>query len=115
MVLLSLNLLSLYMFFIFFDLLHAPFVSHNLISIEKLGSDSKIIVEFIDISIFVKDILTQNVLANGKVSDGLYSLDSKLVVGSQSSNNVVPNTNIKCANVTTGSIFLYSIKTFLAF
>lgn len=55
-----------------FNILH---VSHNLMSIQKLCLDNYVLFKFYFDSVFVEDVMSKTILARGKDSEGLYSLE----------------------------------------
>lgn len=54
--------------------LHAPNLSHNLISIAKLCYDNHAFVEFHPTHFFVKDLQSKTTLLQGQLDDDLYKL-----------------------------------------
>ncbi|KAG6743525.1 hypothetical protein POTOM_052224 [Populus tomentosa] len=51
---------------------HVPFISANLISVAKFCSDNNALIEFRSNSFFMKDLHTMEVLARGRLENGLY-------------------------------------------
>lgn len=100
--------------FQFHDLLHATFVSHNMMSVHKLFSNNNVTIEFNTSIIFVKYVLSQRVLAKGKVIDDFYTLDGTLLQHSQGSyGNVVNSTNTMLSHASTVSLFISSIMPYV--
>lgn len=82
--------------------------------LHKFCSDNKVIMKYTDVSIFVKDALIDNILDKGKISNGLYFLDGKLLSDFQIYyGNVVSNTNTRCARITIAFISLSSKKSYV--
>lgn len=59
------------------DVLHAPQVTKNLISLSKLTSDNNILIEFDSYGCYVKDKSTIEVLLKGSIKEGLYEFSNK--------------------------------------
>ncbi|KAL5729906.1 hypothetical protein ACHQM5_002794 [Ranunculus cassubicifolius] len=70
--------------FILNYVLHAPKITHNLLSVHKLLTDNNCAITFTKSSFFVKDIATSNILLTGSHRDGLYQINES------SANSVSP-------------------------
>lgn len=60
------------------DTLHIPAFKHNLISISKLANTSNITIHFYPKYCVLQDRLTQDVIAYGRMHDGLYRWDTDI-------------------------------------
>lgn len=60
------------------NMLHAPKISKNLISVSHLIAHNHVVIEFDSIFFFVKDKATRKVLLQGRNKNGLYQLQQPL-------------------------------------
>jgi GAG-pre-integrase domain len=60
------------------NVLHVPSISKPLLSISQLVADNAIIVEFNSCSCFIKDRATQQILLQGLLRNGLYTVSSQI-------------------------------------
>jgi GAG-pre-integrase domain len=58
--------------------LHVPSISKPLLSVSQLVADNAIIVEFNSCSCFIKDRATQQILLQGLLRNGLYTVSSQI-------------------------------------
>ncbi|KAL5725644.1 hypothetical protein ACHQM5_008767 [Ranunculus cassubicifolius] len=61
--------------FLLTDILHAPNITHNLLSVHKLLTDNNCVILFTKSSFFVKDLDMNSTLLTGSHRDGLYQIN----------------------------------------
>lgn len=75
------------------DILHAPKIAKNLMSVSKLTIDNNVLVEFHSQACFVKDKVIRRTLLQGKIKEGMYEL--KDLKSSKSMNTSQAYLNVK--------------------